>query len=353
MDRYIGLDVHSQSCTMAVVGPSGRRLTSHVLETNGRALVEAIKSVPGQKHLCLEEGTQSAWLYEILTPHVEDLVVTMPAKRVGTKDDLRDAWARAEEMRLGSFKMKIYKAPQKFTELRNAVRAHRMMTRDAVRVKNRLKSVYLSRGIATNASLYNAERRSRWEKKLPVKHRRLAVMLGGQLDAVMQLQGEAEDWVKKTSKAHEIVRKLSTAPGMGVIRTAQVVAIVVTPFRFRTVRQFWSYCGLGIVTHSSSDWVRQDGKWIRAQTFQTRGLNRNRQPDLKAVFKGAATTVIFQLTKHPLHAAYQRSLENGTKPNLAKLTLARRIAAAVWSMWKHGEEYDPGKPLRNMKTLAI
>ena len=40
-------------------------------------------------------------------------------------------------------------------------------------------------------------------------------------------------------------------------------------------------------------------------------------------------------------------LQAGVKPNLAKLTLARRIAAAVLSMWKHQEVYDPKKQCRN------
>ena len=39
MDRYIGLDVHSRTCTVAVMGPSGRRLQEQVLETNGQVLV--------------------------------------------------------------------------------------------------------------------------------------------------------------------------------------------------------------------------------------------------------------------------------------------------------------------------
>lgn len=83
---------------------------------------------------------------------------------------------------------------------------------------------------------------------------------------------------------------------MGPIRTAQVVAIVATPERFRTRRQLWSYSGLGIVTRSSEDWVQdRTGKWVRAQHAQTRGLSRKRHPRLKAVFKGAATTVIAQL----------------------------------------------------------
>jgi transposase len=157
----------------------------------------------------------------------------------------------------------------------------------------------------------------------------------------LPLQTQAERWVKEEAKAHPIVKTLSTAPGMAARRSAQVVAIVGTPHRFRTRRQFWSYCGLGIVTRSSSDWVhRGDGDWVRKDVNQTRGLNRNRRPQLKAVFKGAATTVIQQLPDHPLHEDYQRMLKAGTKPNLAKLTLARRIAAAVLSMWKHEEVYD-------------
>jgi hypothetical protein len=38
----------------------------------------------------------------------------------------------------------------------------------------------------------------------------------------------------------------------------------------------------------------------------------------------------------------QRLLDAGTKPNLARLTIARRIAAAVLAMWKH-EVYDATK----------
>jgi hypothetical protein len=57
MERYVGLDAHAETCTLAVLGPSRRRLTSKVVETHGRALVEAIRSIPGQVHLCLEEGT--------------------------------------------------------------------------------------------------------------------------------------------------------------------------------------------------------------------------------------------------------------------------------------------------------
>jgi transposase len=343
MDRYVGLDAHAETCTLAVVSPSGRRLTSQVVETNGRALVDALRAMPGELHLCLEEGTQSAWLHEILEPYVKEVVVTVPRESRGPKDDLRDAWARAEELRIGAIATRVYKAPKQLTMLRAAARAYRMLTQDVVRAKNRLRAVLRSRGISADGDIYDAKTRIEPLKELTSGHRQLAECLGRELDALLPLRDQAEEWLLKESKAHPIIRKLATAPGMGPIRTSQLVAIAATPYRFRTRRQFWSYCGLGVVTRSSSDWKRaKDGRWVRAEIQQTRGLNRNRQPLLKAVFKAAALTVT-QMTDHPLRKDYDRMLRAGIKPNLAKLTLARRIAATVLSMWKHGEVYDPDR----------
>ena len=341
MDRFLGLDVHSESCTLAVVGPSGKRLKSMVVETNGLALVTAVQSIPGRRHLCLEEGTQSAWLHELLSPHVENLVVVVPEKNRGPKNDERDAWARAEELRTGAIRTRVYKAPVHLAALRAAARAYAIAVQDVVRVKNRLKAVLRSRGVQSDSSIYDPEHRGRWLRELPVAHQQLGDWLGRELDTLEPLREEAEAWLLKEAKTHPIIRTLATAPGMGPIRTAQLVAITANPHRFRTRRQFWSYSGLGIVTHSSADWVNRKGTWVRAQVQQTRGLTRRRQPLLKSIFKGAATTVIVSLPDDPLHAAYQRTIQAGTKPSLAKLSLARRIAATVLSMWKHQEVYDP------------
>jgi hypothetical protein len=73
VERYIGLDPHGTSCTFGVIGPRGRRLRNEVVEINGKARVSYLRGTSGRKHLCLEEGTQSTWLYEILSPHVEGI----------------------------------------------------------------------------------------------------------------------------------------------------------------------------------------------------------------------------------------------------------------------------------------
>ena len=343
MDRYIGLDVHMQSCTMAVMGPTGRRLREEIVPTNGRELVEAIRKVNGRRHLCMEEGTQSEWLYELLQPQVEELVVTAPQENRGQKSDSRDAWARAEELRVGSIETKVFKPAGRYTELREAMRGYRLIVQDTTRVKNRLKAIFRSRGVwGMEDAAYDPSKREKWLAKLGPSQRRLAELVSQELDGLGPLAQQAKERLQAESKKHSIVRRLATVPGLGPIRAAQVVATVVTPERFRTKRQFWSYCGLGIMMRTSADWVREGGRWVRAPVMQTRGLNHNRNPILKSVFKGAAMSVV-QMTDHPLKRAYERLLEAGTKPNLAQVTIARRIAAIVLAMWKHQEDYDPAK----------
>jgi transposase len=345
MHRYIGLDVHMQSSTLAVVGPSGKRLQAQVLETNGSTLIRALRGIPRPRHLCFEEGTQSAWLYEVLKPEVDELVVAIAEKRQDSKSDERDAWDLAEKLRVNGLKRRVFKGQGAFGPLRDAVRGHRMVTQDLVRVKNRLLAVYRSRGLhEVGSEAYHPKEREQWLRQLPASHRQLAGMLGRECDALQELKEEAEDWMLTEAKKHPISTKLATAPAIGPIRAAQIVATVMTPHRFRTKRQFWNYCGLAVVTSVTAQWKRgSKGDFVRAKEAMTRDLNRNRNGLLKHVFKGAAHHVATCMPNHPLHQDYQRMLKERVKPNLAQLTLARRIAAAVLSMWKHEEVYDPAK----------
>ena len=343
MKRYIGLDVHAASCTLAVISESGKRLKDFPVETNGQALVEAVRLIPGEKHLVFEEGLQSAWLYETLSPHVDEIVVAGIRQSQGNKADRSDSYGLAEDLRAGSLKKRVFKAPREFTLLRELSRTHMTVSRDLVRARVRIKSLYRSRGIRTpGTEVYSVRRRQEWSKQLPVSVEKRADCLYDQLDFFIEQKKEAEADLVREARKHRVVRILETAPGFGPIRSARLASIVVTPHRFRTKRQFWSYCGLGIVTRSSSDWVQTDeGGWVRARVPKTRGLSRQHNRVLKDIFKGAATTVVMQGSKDPLYGRYEQMLDGGTKPTLAKLSLARIIAATVLRMWKDGEVYKP------------
>ena len=354
MERYIGLDPHGTSCTFGVIGPSGRKLRNDVVETNGKALVSYLRGIPGRKHLCLEEGTQSAWLYEILSPHVEEIVVAGIVESRGQKSDVLDAFRRAEELRTGTIKKQVFKAPRMYSRLRELGRVHSMLVRDVVRVQGRVKSMYRARGVGTpGKSLYGPKERERWLRQLPVSSRWATEKLHEQYDLLLELKREAEQELVVETRKHRISKVLATAPGLGPIRVARLLPVVVTPHRFRTRSQFWAYCGLGIVMRSSSDWVQSpNGKWMRAQVQQTRGLSRNHNSSLKNIFKGAATTVVMNMHSDPLYEHYVQLTSAGTKPNLAMLTIARRIAAIVLRMWKDEQEYDPGKLKQKVAPAA-
>lgn len=346
MDRYIGLDAHASSCTLAVVSQSGKRLGSQVVETNGKAIIEAIRGIPGHRHLCLEEATLAGWLHEILSPHVDDLVVAAVPESRGAKSDKKDAFGLAEGLRIGAIKRAVYKERGAFGSLAYRAKAHRLLVSDCVRVMLRLKSLLRSRGVAVSGTtVYSATGRTAWLTQLPGDARPLADLLYRQFDALTPLRDQAEKEMLLEARKHDAYEIVMSCPGLGPIRTAHLLPIVVTPYRFANKRGFWSYCGLGIVMRSSSDWVRaRTGQWIKAPVQHTRGLNRNFNHVLKQIFKGAATTVI----KHakmddPLYRHYSQLLEGGTKPDLAKLTLARQIASITLSLWRNEEEYDPEK----------
>jgi transposase len=220
-----------------------------------------------------------------------------------------------------------------------------MVVQDSVRVQNRIKALLRSRGITiAGKSVYSEKGREEFLEKLTDATRGAAKTLYAQYDAVEEIRLQAQKDLVKEARKHPICRVLETCPGLGPIRVAQMMPIVVSPGRFRTKRQFWSYCGLGIVMRSSSDWVRTEGGgWSRANVQKTRGLNLTHNHTLKNIFKGAAMTVITKLKTEPLHQDYQRLVAAGTKPNLAKLTIARKIAAITLSMWKNKEEYDSTK----------
>jgi transposase len=139
-------------------------------------------------------------------------------------------------------------------------------------------------------------------------------------------------------RRHAAYRILSRVPSLGPIRIATIIAVVVSPHRFRTKRQFWPYCGLGVVTLTSSEYVTINGKICRSKKpVGTRGLNRNYNRHLKAIFKDAAQ---YASHKPPFKQYYDRLIAKNMRKEMAMLTLARKISAITLAVWKAEEFFD-------------
>jgi hypothetical protein len=141
------------------------------------------------------------------------------------------------------------------------------------------------------------------------------------------------------SRKHGATDLLRRIPYIGPIRAALLIALIQTPHRFRTKRQLWAYSGLALETHSSGEYHYVQGQLQRSKRpVALRGLNQNHNHDLKSIFKGAATTA--GSAKGPFHDFYSALLTKGMKPTMARLTLARKIAAITLLVWKKGVCFD-------------
>src|SRR5258708_30706538 len=144
------------------------------------------------------------------------------------------------------------------------------------------------------------------------------------------------------SRGHRVCERLRPVPFLGAIRVASRVARRQTPYRFRTKRQFWAYCGLALETRSSADYRWVDGQLQRSRKkVLIRGLNVNHNQDLKNIFKGAALSG--SIFPGPLKDFYEQRRAAGIAPGKATPPLTPQIAARALILCKKGENFDPPK----------
>ena len=214
---------------------------------------------------------------------------------------------------------------------------------------NRLKALYRGWGIACSGTqVYAARYRQEWLGKIEhVGVRRRAELLYEQLDGLQALRRTLRPELLAESRKHKAAKLLRQIPCIGPIRAARLIALMQTPHRFRSKRQLWTYSGLGIETRDSAQYRFVRGQLQRAKKpQQIRGLNRNHNHEMKEIFKGAATRASCGMG--PLRDFYVALLDKGMKPERARLTLARKIAAIALTLWKKEERFDA----EELKTQA-
>jgi transposase len=316
-----------------------------VIETKASTIKQFIAGLQGDLRLTFEEGTWAAWLYDLVKPHVSKVVVCNPRKTAllkdGNKSDRIDARKLAELLRLNHIKP-VYHGQNGIRTLKELSRTYLTISRDLVRVMNRIKALYRSWAIpCTGKSVYTPGNRADWLKKIKEPGvRRRAEHFYQQLDTLQLLRREVRRDLLQESRKHNATKILHEIPAIGSIRAALLVALIQTPHRFRTKRQLWAYSGLAIQTHDSAQHRYVDGQLLRSRKpQQIRGLNQNHNHDLKDIFKGAAQKAI--MGTGPFRVFYERLLTKGIKPSMARLTLARKIAAITLTLWKKGARFDP------------
>lgn len=342
--HYLGLDVHRSTVVGSVRDEQGKVVMRATVPTEEKAIVKLVRNAGARVHVAFEEGTQAQWLHDVLVSVAERVVVC----NVRGRDPLRNANDRidADEMskrlREGALKAVYHGAPEMLT-LKELVRCYDNLVGDATRVMLRIKAIFRARAIPTpGVSVYRESQRKKWLAKLEGGARIRAASLLSQLDVLLDLRPKAKAAMIAAARRQPGWKTLRTIPFLGPVRVAYLLAIMRTPFRFRTKRNLWPYAGLAVVKQSSANQEFKDGKLQRSRKApMTRGLNRNHNPVLKAVFKGAANAAVARAG--PLRDYYEASIARGVNDELAKVTLARKIAAVALRLWKNGETFEAKK----------
>jgi transposase len=350
--KYIGMDVHKEAIVIAVLNGDGKLIMESIVETKASSILQFIHGLRGELHVTWEEGTWAAWLYDLLQPQVQQVLVCDPRRNAllkeGSKSDKVDARKLADLFRTGMLRA-VYHGEHGLRALRELARSYQTLNKDLNRVMNRIKAVYRGWGIpCAGTQVYAPRYREEWLQK--IKHvgvRRRAELLYQQLDGLRALRRTLRPELLAESQKHKAVKLLRQVPCIGPIRAARLLALMQTPYRFRSKRQLWTYSGLGVETHDSAQYRYVRGELQRSKKpQQIRGLNHNHNHEMKEIFKGAATRASCGVG--PLRDFYVALLGNGMEPDMARLTLARKIAAIALTLWKKEERFDAEK----LKTQA-
>jgi transposase len=256
----------------------------------------------------------------------------------GNKSDRIDARKLAELLRANLLRS-VYQGEKGLRSVKELVRSYLTFGKDLTRVMNRVKAIFRSWGIPCGGkSVYNPRRRDEWLSKIAQAGvRRRAELYYKQLDALASLRQQARRKLLAESRKHSAWKSLRSIPALGPIRVALLMGIVQTPHRFRSKRPLWKYSGFGVVTHTSADHRYVEGQLERSKKpVSVRGLDPNHH--LKDLFKGAAIQAATR--EGPFREFYEALLAKGMRPEIARLTLARKIAAITLTVWRKGVAFD-------------
>ena len=349
-DKYVAFDVHLATIAFCIVDAFGKILWEGVFPNSGETIRDFLSGIRGRVHLTFEQGTQSAWLYDLVKPLVTSVLVCNPRYNrlvlCGNKSDRIDARKLAEQLRQNGLKP-IYQSESSLRPLKQLVLGYEALICDSVRTMTRIRSLFQGRGIPCQGqALYDSKNHDFWLAKIadPGLRFRLKILFD-QLDSVMPLREKGKNQLLLESRKYPAVKLLDRIPCLGPVRSVQIVAVVATPHRFRTKRQYWPYCGLAVVNRTTSDYEIINGRvQKKVRKGSTRGLNRDYSRILKRVYKSAA----LQASSHKLLGPiYETLLKKGLDPAMARLTIARRLASTSLTIWKKEEKFDPHRFISN------
>ncbi len=334
--NYIGIDCHISSLDFAVVNERGTVTQKAKVNTGVKEFMAFVKSIPKPRKIFIEEGELAGWMLETSLKFGEQLIITDPKinkwiGKAGQKNDPIDAEKLAQLAR-GKYIKEIYHPVNNRRRFKDLVFAYHDTVKSRTRIKNKIKANFRRNGIKCSGdTVYSDKYRDKWRERLSKnKITRLIIEeLWVQLDQVGESKEKLKRNIRIQSKQYPEIKRFTKVPGIGLIHASTISAIIETPHRFANKKKVWMYAGIGLMERSSGE------------TVYSRRLTREYNRPLKNAIKKAAEVAILAKDNQFRRQYLRLTIEKGIASHRAKLTVARSMLAALYGMWKKGEEYDP------------
>ena len=332
---YVGLDMGSSGFHQVAMNKDKVVLKDRKFDTTERNLINAFEDIKGEVHVHLEAGELAAWVRRVLRGRMAKIVVGHPKSSAWiAKDPLKrdrlDAFKLADLLRTDQVHEVYYADDDHRTIFKQIVQHYDDLTRQTVRLKNKLKAAFREQGVIPKGEdVYDAEGRDQFLRAVPSSAAREAItQLYALLDVGERTRKDALRLMKRESKRYPEIARFDGIPGAGIVSACQFSAYVQTPHRFSAKRKLWRYCRLGITDRQS------DGKPLGRQALDWNGNGKLKEMS-RTVFYGAMLKAGDNLFKR----TFRKALSKTHDSTHARLSTQRKILAVMLAMWKGGTEY--------------
>jgi len=333
--EIIGLDLHKRETQLCRRSPDGRIRDERIPTTRER--LGAALAAPAT--ILLEASTESEWVAAYLEGLGHTVIVGDPnfapmyatrSRRI--KTDKRDARALMEACALGAYRPAYrLSAARRHLRAELAVRDQLVRTRYIALAKTLVRREGLrvpggaSRGVVARvADLALATR-------APTLGAELAPLLA-LLPVLTREIAAADARLAALAAADPVVARLATAPGVGVITAAGVVAVLDDVARFPSAHAVEAYLGLVPGEDSSAD-RRHLGHITKAGNARARWL----------LVEAGWRVLRSKDERAAALRAWGRAVASRRGPRVAAGAVARRLAGVLYAMWRDETPYDPAK----------
>lgn len=357
--RFVGLDVHKASISVAVAGSFGDPEDHGQIPNDPaaiRKLVDRLRGTDARLSVAYEAGPTGYALHRQLTAlGVECIVVapslipSKPGDRV--KTDRRDAAKIARLLRSGDL-TPVWIPDEAGEALRDLVRARDDAKADQLRARHRLSKFLLRRAVYPPAGVRAWSRaHDVWVDRLDFSQPADQVVL----DDYRSVARAAAERVKRleaalfrvaaTGPQAELITALQAIRGIGFLSAVTITAEAGDLRRFASARQFMAYTGL-VPSEYSSGASRHRGRITKTGNRLIRHVlgqaahHARLRPNVSSALRVRQRNVppaIVELDRRAqarLHQRY-RSLVGRIGVNKTVIAVARELAGFVWAAGQH------------------